>query len=72
MVREAFAYTVYAVALYDVVTQLWYHGRPFKFGSYIFQFVFSGVWLGYCVWGDQEGKYKKALNSSGQTSVQPH
>ena len=72
MLRETFSYTVYAVALYDVVTQLWYHGRPFNFGSYIFQFAFSGVWLGYWVWADQERKYKKALNSSPQTSVQPH
>ena len=72
MLREGFPYTVYMVALYDVVSQLWYHGRPFKFGFYIFQFAFSGIWSGYRVWGDQEGKYKKALTSSPQTSVQPH
>jgi hypothetical protein len=72
VLREAFAYTVYAVALYDVIAQLWYHGRPFKFGFYIFQFAFSGLWLGYSVWGHHERKYKNALNSSPQTSVQPH
>lgn len=72
MLREAFSYTVFTVAFYDVVTQLWHLGQPFKFGSYIFQFAFSGIWLGYSVWGEQEGKYKKALNSSPQMSVQPH
>jgi hypothetical protein len=71
VLRETFSYTVYALALYDVVNQLWRHVQPFKFGSCIFQFAFSGVWLGYWVWSEQEGKYKKALNSPPQTSVQP-
>ncbi len=71
MLRETFCYTVYAIALYDVVTQLFHHGHAL-FGSYIFQFAVSGVWLGYSVWKDHEGKYKKALNSSPQTSVQPN
>ena len=72
MLRQTFSFTVYAVAIYDVVTQLLYHGQRFKFGFYIFQFAFCGIWSGYRVWGDQEGKYKKALNSPPQTSVQPH
>ena len=72
MLREGFPYTVYMVALYDVISQFWYHGRPFKFGFYIFQFMFSGIALGYSVWGEQERKYKEALNSPPQTSVQPH
>ena len=72
MLRETFSFTVYAVAIYDVGTQLVYHGHPFKFGFYIFQFAFCGLWLGYSVWGDQEAKYKKALNPSPHTSVQPH
>jgi len=69
---QSFSYTVYGMAIYDVFNQIRYHGHPFSFGFYIFQFAFCGLWLGYSVWGDQEAKYKKALTSSPQTSVQPH
>ena len=72
MLRQTFSFIVYGVAIYDVVTQIFYYGQPFKFGFYIFQFAFSGVWFGYEVWGNQEGKYKEALKSSPQTSLQPH
>ena len=72
VLRETFSYTVYAVALYDLATQIFDFNHPFRFGSYIFQFAFGGIWLGYSVWGDQESKYKKALKSSPQTSTQPH
>lgn len=72
MLRQTFSYTVYAIVIYDVFTQIRYHGYPFKFGSYIFQFAFCGLWFAYRVWGDQEANYKKALNPSPQTSVQPH
>ena len=72
VLRQSFSYTVYAMAIYDVFNQIRYHGHPFSFGFYIFQFAFCGLWFGYSVWGDQEAIYKKALNSSPQTSVQPH
>ena len=72
VLRQMFPYTVYMIALYDVFTQLGHHGQPFEFGSYIFQAAVCGIFVGYGVWGDQEAKYKKALKSSSQTSVQPH
>jgi hypothetical protein len=72
VLRQSFSYTVYGIAIYDVGTQLFHYGHPFSFGFYMFQFAFCGLWFGYGVWGDQETKYKKALNSSPQTSVQPH
>ena len=72
MLRQSFSYTVYAMAIYDVFNQIRYHGHPFSFGFYIFQFAFCGLWFGYSVWGDHEAKYKKALNPSPQISVQPH
>lgn len=72
VLRQTFCITVYGVALYDLVTQLFDYGLPFKFGLYIFQFLFMGVWIGYSTWWDHEAKYKKALKSSPQTFVQLH
>jgi hypothetical protein len=72
VLREAFSYTVYTVAIWDLVTQFTDYGHPFRFASYIFQFAFSGIFLGYWTWGDHEVKYKKALQSSSQTSIQSH
>jgi hypothetical protein len=72
VVRQMFPFTVYSVALYDLVTQFTDYGHPFKFGFHIFQFAFCGIWYGYRVWGENENKYKKALNSLPQKTVQPH
>src|SRR5690242_16951950 len=69
---EAFPYTVYTIAIYDVVTQFRHPGQAFKFGFYVFQFALGGIWLGYSIWRNQEDKYKKALNPSPQASVQRH
>ena len=71
MLREAFKFIVFTVAFLDVVTQIFNYGHAFSYGS-ITQFAISGFVLGYWEWGDQEAKYKKALNSSPQTSLQPH
>jgi hypothetical protein len=71
VLRQMFSYTVYTVAFYDLVTQFTDYGHPFKFGFYIFQFAFCGIWCGYSGWGVNEGKYKKTLKSLPQQSVQP-
>ena len=72
MLRQAFCYTVYALAFYDLVSEIYDYGHAFQFGFYIFQFAIGGIWLGYSEWGRQESKYKKALNSSLPTPVQLH
>lgn len=71
MLRETFMFTVITVAFLDVATQLFNYGHAFSYWS-ITQFAISGLALGYWGWSDQEAKYKKALNSSPQTSLQPH
>ena len=72
MLRQAFSFAVFMIAAHDVFTQVFNHHSTFSFGFYIIQYGVTGIFCGYMTWGDQEGKYKKALKSSPQGSFQPH
>src|SRR5262245_27257378 len=72
VLRQAFSFAVFATALFDVVNQIFHFGAS-SLWEHIAQYAFTGVFIGYLTWSDQEAKYKKAqLKSSTQTSVQTH
>jgi hypothetical protein len=70
VLRQAFTFTVFATALLDVVHQIFHFGSFSLWGS-IAQYAFTGVFIGYVTWSEKEAKYKRALTSSPQTSIQP-
>lgn len=77
VLRQTFSFAVFMIAVNDVATQLFDDSHPFTFGFFsIVVYAMVGICLGYELWREQEGKYKKAqLRSFPQISfrsINPH
>ena len=72
VVCQAFAFTVFLTAFYDVSDQLFHFEKSYSLWWHIAVNTLVGIFIGYNVWDDQENKYIDALKSPPQTSLQPH